>query len=398
MSRAFDVVLYGATGFTGRQAAATFSERVGDRLRWAVAGRNAAKLEALAEGLTGAPGIVVADALDPSALATLAASTRVVLSTAGPFARFGDGMVEACVEHGTHYVDITGETPWVRRMIDAHHERAKQSGTRIVPCCGFDSVPSDLSAWFMAQKLREAGTGAATIEAVFTARGGFNGGTIASAMHMMADPTASAQLDQLRLLNPVGQRDPLPGEADVDSARYHPELERWTAPFFMAPVNTRVVRRSAALLVESGLPYGTTPVYNECLKAPSRLAAHGIAWGQHLGPRVLASARMRSLAQQVLPDPGEGPSDAVMDGGFVAVDLFATGEDGTRLRGRFEASGDPGNRVTVAMLTECALALAEDLDSLPDAAGVITPATAFGAVLHERLEARGMHWTLRPPG
>ena len=156
--RRFDVVLYGATGFVGRQTVAYFSEHAGG-LKWALAGRSRKRLEALAVGLgLEDAGILVADAEDDAALAALAAQTRVLLSTAGPFALYGSALVAACVAQRTHYVDITGETPWVRGLIDRHHVKAARDGTRIIPCCGFDSVPSDLGAWLVAQALmREHG-------------------------------------------------------------------------------------------------------------------------------------------------------------------------------------------------------------------------------------------------
>jgi len=392
-TRSFDVVLYGATGFTGRQAAATFAERVDDRLSWAVAGRDEVRLRAvrdeLGPGGAGA-GVVVADALDAEAVDRMVADARVVLSTAGPYAKYGANVVASCARHGTHYVDITGETPWIRAMIDAHHEAARASGTRIVPGCGYDSVPSDLSAWFLARQLQERGTGAAQLECVFLGKGGVNGGTVASLMNQLEDRAQLRRLLDPRLLNPPAHRAVRRGEVDPTRARWHEGLKRWVAPFFMGPVNTRVVRRSVALAHDAGEAYGTDPVYQEWMRAGSRAQALAFAGGLWAMPRVLASRRVRRLVGRFLPDPGEGPSEQAMDEGFVSVALFGRGEDGTELRGRFSSPGDPGNRVTVALVTECALALAEDLHELPDRGGVITPAFAFGEVLARRVRARGM--------
>ncbi|HSQ72845.1 MAG TPA: saccharopine dehydrogenase NADP-binding domain-containing protein, partial [Rubrivivax sp.] len=176
-----DVVLYGATGFVGRQVAAYFALHA-PRLRWAVAGRSATRLQAVLSGCGAAgAGLIVADATDAAALDALAAQTRVVLSTAGPFALYGSELVAACVRHGTHYVDITGETPWVREMIDRHHDAAASRGTRIVPGCGFDSVPSDMGACLVAQALqRRHGERFVDVKACFSLRGVLNGGTVAS--------------------------------------------------------------------------------------------------------------------------------------------------------------------------------------------------------------------------
>jgi short subunit dehydrogenase-like uncharacterized protein len=199
--RAYDVVLYGASGFVGRQTVAYFARHAG-RLRWALAGRNARKLE-LARG-DAVAGLIVADAADGNALAALAAQTKVVLSTAGPFALYGSALVAACAEQGTHYCDITGETPWVREMIDRHHAQAAEDGTRIVPCCGFDSVPSDIGALLVADAVkRESGQRCARIKACHSIRGGLNGGTLASLLNI----AEAGELDRLADtfgLNPQG--------------------------------------------------------------------------------------------------------------------------------------------------------------------------------------------------
>jgi short subunit dehydrogenase-like uncharacterized protein len=243
--RLYDVVLYGASGFVGRQTVAYFAQHAGG-LRWALAGRNARKLEQ-ARGTANA-GLIVADAADDKALATLAAQTKVVASTAGPFALYGSALVAACVEHRTHYCDITGETPWVREMIDRHHEQAAADGTRIVPCCGFDSVPSDIGALLVADAVkREGGQRCISIKACHSIRGGLNGGTLASLLNI----AEACELDQLAdtfLLNPEGSA-PTDRRAHADplAPRHDSDLDAWLAPFVMAVINTRIVRRSAAL-------------------------------------------------------------------------------------------------------------------------------------------------------
>ncbi len=257
-ARAYDVVLYGATGFVGRQTVAYFAAHAPRGLRWALAGRSAERLERVREacgpGAAGA-GIVVADALDAGALDALAARTRVVASTAGPFALYGDGLVDACVAHRTHYVDITGETPWVRRLIDRHHARAAADATRIVPCCGFDSVPSDLGAWLVASAIRSRfGEPCVEVRASFSMRGGVNGGTLASALNLM-DAGDAGRLADPFLLNPPGTA-PRGGarHADPTLPVHDPDFDAWLGPFVMGPVNTRVVRRSAALLAQGDAP------------------------------------------------------------------------------------------------------------------------------------------------
>lgn len=397
-TRTHDVVLYGATGFVGRQTARYFAEHAPKGLRWAIAGRARDKLERLAARLGDAkPGVIVADAADAAALDTLAAQARVVLSTAGPFARYGSELVAACVRHGTHYVDITGETPWVRRMIDEHHDAAAASGTRIVPGCGFDSVPSDLGAWLVARALREQhGERCASVKATFSLRGGLNGGTAASLMNIL-DEGGAGELDNPFLLNPAGSapadasahRDPLGALHDAD-------FDAWLAPFAMGPINTRVVRRSAALLADAGL-FTDDFRYQEYLRIgrgpAAALAASGVAIGMAGGRSALAIAPLREIAKRFIPAPGAGPSERAMDGGSFRCELIGVGERGTVVRGRIAGKGDPGNRATTIFVCESALALAIDGKKLPGGAklgGVLTPSVALGAVLAERLQAAGM--------
>ncbi len=395
--RRFDVALFGATGFVGRQTAHYFAEHA-HGVRWALAGRSAAKLASLrAELVAAAPGVLVADARDVAALDALASQTRVVLSTAGPFARYGSELVAACVRHATHYVDITGETPWVRQMIDRHHADAAKSGTRIVPGCGFDSVPSDLGAWLVARALqKQHGERCVSVKACFSMRGGLNGGTAASMFNAL-DEGAQAQLDDPFLLNPEGtaptdaaaHRDPAGALRDAD-------FDGWLAPFVMGPINTRVVRRSVALLAASGL-YAPEFRYQEYALigrgAGGALAATAVAVGMAAGRSALAFEPLRRIAQRFAPAPGEGPSERTMDQGSFRCELIGVGERGRMQRGRIAGRGDPGNRATTVFVCEAALALALDAKKLPGGAhmgGVLTPSTALGDALAKRLRAAGM--------
>ncbi len=391
-----DVVLFGASGFVGRQTTAYFARHAG-RLRWAVAGRTAERLDAVRRecGATAA-GLIVADASDAAALDALAAQTRVVLSTAGPFARHGSELVAACVRHGTHYVDITGETPWVREMIERHHDAAARSGTRIVPGCGFDSVPSDLGAWLVAQALqRQHGERCVSVKACFSLRGGLNGGTFASLVNML-ETGRSRELANPFLLNPPGTvPDDVSPHADPAAPRRDADFDAWVGPFFMGPVNTRVVRRSVALV--SGGPFAPGFHYQEYLRfgrgAGAALAAAAVGFGTVAGQGALALAPLRRLAASLAPAPGEGPSERTMERGSFRCDLVGIGERGTRQRGCMADRGDPGNRATTKFVCEAALALALDSGHLPGGAafgGLLTPATAFGNVLAARLRAAGM--------
>ena len=395
----FDLVLYGATGFVGRQTVAMIAAHadvLAHQLRWALAGRNRDKLEVVrrAAGASGArAGIVVAAADDDAALDALARGARVVLSTAGPFDLMGSKLVAACVRHGTHYVDITGETPWVASLIKRHHDQAASQGTRIIPCCGFDSVPSDIGAWLLTQTMQQRhGVACVDVKAAFSMRGGLNGGTLASALNIMASGQGAAMADPF-LLNPSAQRPAdVARHADPVLPRFDKDFKTWLAPFFMGPVNTRVVRRSAALLA-----YGEDFHYQEYMLMGASpvggMAAATLSTGMQASQLAMRWSPVRQLAARFAPKPGEGPSDAAMDGGSFRADMVGRSADGHQLRARVADRGDPGNRATTKMVCEAALGLALDADSLPPGGGVLTPASGLGQVLLDRLRAAGM--TLR---
>lgn len=395
--RKYDVVLYGASGFVGRQTVAYFARHPQVKalgLNWALGGRSADKLAAVKKACGAKQaGIVVAEAHDAAAMDALARSASVVLSTAGPFALYGSELVAACVRHGTHYVDITGETPWVRGLIDQHHAQAADTGARIIPFCGFDSIPSDLSAWLAHQAMQARhGEPCARVKAAFSVRGGFNGGTLASMFNLLATGQAKLVADPF-LLNPADQR---PADAtkhaDPSGPRYDADFSAWLGPFFMAAINTRVVRRSAALL-----GYAPDFSYQEYLRLGrgpvAAVAAAGLSAGAAVSQAALGWGPVRALAARLAPPPGAGPSEASMDGGSFRCEWMGTSASGQVVRGRIADQGDPGNRATTKMLCESALALALQLDDLPGGrrlGGVLTPASGLGDVLVQRLRLAGM--------
>ena len=408
-AREFDVVLYGATGFTGRQAVAHFAKHAPPALRWAIAGRSAERLQTLAEQYPlpqGSPRpVIVCDSSDADAVRAMAERTRVLLTTVGPYARYGTPIVEACVAARTHYTDITGESSWVRGLIDEHHTQAAADGTRIVPFCGFDSVPSDLGTLIAVTHLRETrGVATRRVKAFHRGRGGVNGGTIASFLTMAETGGTAAMRDPI-LLNPAGMRGGDRPEAEPDPVLPYRDRDigAFAAPFVMGPINTRVVRRSACLAELAQQPYGSGFRYQEYWKGegPFGLAeAAGFAWGQALFPLLVGLAPVRRSLERMLPAPGEGPSERTMDEGFFRCELVAEGEDRHRIVVDLSDTGDPGNRATVKMLCEATLALALDGDRLPGGpgfGGILTPASAIGLVLRERLEAAGMSIRIRDP-
>ncbi len=401
--RKYDVVLYGATGFVGQQTVAYFAQHA-KGLSWAIAGRSRDKLTAILRELNIRVPVIVADAQDSLALARLAIETQVVLSSAGPYALYGSELVAACVRHQTHYADITGETPWVRQMIDAHHAQAAQEGTRIVPGCGFDSVPSDIGTYVVAQEmLRRHSEPCVDVKACFSLRGGLNGGTLASILNIMGKGQAK-EFAQPFLLNPghvadandAAHQDPTAPYRDADFAA-------WLGPFFMGPINTRVVRRSAALLQAAGdQAYAAQFHYQEYLRfgkgAVAAVAAAGLSAGSLVTQTALQFSAVRRLTAAFAPKPGEGPSEQAMDSGSFRCQLIGRSAQGNIVRAVVSEQGDPSNRATTKMVCESAMALVHGAAQLPGGrqrGGVITPAYALGDVLVQRLRAAGMQIELQ---
>lgn len=403
--RHYDVVLYGASGFVGKQTVQYFANHASpEQVRWAIAGRNRQKLEAIRDAVGVAVDVLVADSQDQQAIDAIVTQTRVLLTTAGPFALYANALVDACVRFKTHYVDITGETPWVRTLIDRYHAQAAVDGTRIIPCCGFDSVPSDLGTYLVVRHLqRELGTSCKQVNAYFQAYGGFNGGTLASAFNLY-DSQGAAQLGDPFLLNSAKNhtQSEIERNCDPQTPSFDADLNTWVSPFFMGPVNTRIVRRSCALYEEWQEPYGPDFTYQEYLKFDEPLAwlkATGVTAGLALFAGALQQPQVRSLLQPILPQPGSGPSEQTMNEGWFSCELVGTAIDGRRVRGLIRDQGDPGNRATVKFVCESALSLALQTNELPGGqsrGGILTPATGLGEVLAERLRRAGMTVNITP--
>ncbi len=400
--RRYDIVLYGATGFVGRRAA-EYLAACTDLApgRWAIAGRDAKRL-AQVRGALGARGravgVLVADGSDAAALAAMAAQAQVVLNTAGPFALYGNAVVDACVDKRADYVDITGETAWVRGLIDRHHVRAAREGTRIIPCCGFDSVPSDLGTYLIARQVQhQLAAPCVEVRAYFQMYGGFNGGTLASNFNRYDSGQAEIGRDPF-LLNPrpVRAQKEIERNADPAAPQFDGVIGTWVGPFIMGPINTRVVRRSAALLASWDEAYGPDFRYQEYTKFDPPLAyakAVALTGAMRGFERLVAYRRPRTLLKKLLPAPGSGPSERTMNEGWFRTELVGFTDDGDTLRGLIAHQGDPGNRATVRFVCESALALVIDRGELPGGpkrGGILTPATGLGEVLARRLRAAGV--------
>jgi short subunit dehydrogenase-like uncharacterized protein len=395
-TREFDVVLYGATGFTGSQTVEYFHKHAPPGLRYAIAGRNQAKLETLHRelALPAAVAVIQADSADAPAIEAMVARTRVFLTTAGPYTLYGEYLVRACAEQGVHYVDITGETAFIRDMIDRYEGAARGAGAKLIPLCGFDSVPSDLGAYLAQKQLREVhGTGTISARGFYSIGGGFNGGTLLSGLTMF-ETGAHRRMREVDLLMPSDARGVAP-PSDNDSARYEADIESWVAPFVMGRINTRVVHRSAALAAEFDAPYGAAFGYAEALKMGGRwnpVPAVAMASGMRAFETLGTIGAVRNVFKMLGPAPGAGPSDSAIENGFYQIEVVAAGENGRRVKVTIADDRDPGNRATVQFVCEAAFALATDIDRLPGGhgrVGFLTPATAFGDVLVARLIAGG---------
>jgi short subunit dehydrogenase-like uncharacterized protein len=407
--RELDVVIFGATGFAGRLVAGYLAENAPDAVRIGLAGRSADRLAGirsrLGAGASSWP-LLAADSADPASLAELARATRVLVTTVGPYGHHGLELVRACARAGTDYADLTGEVLFIRDSIDNCHDVAVGTGTRIVHSCGFDSIPSDLGVLLAHQAARadDAGDLEDTTLVVTALKGGVSGGTLASGMAQQQEIAASAERRRLvqdpYALSPDRGAEPdLGDEGDLGWVRYDRELGTWVGPFLMAGINTRVVRRSNAL---QDWAYGRRFRYREVtgFGASPIAAAQAAAVGTGLRAMAvgLAFGPSRALLGQLMPAPGEGPSEKARRAGFFRIEVRTRTSAGLRYLAKIEARGDPGYAATSVMLGESALCLAVDRDRLPDRAGVLTPATAMGSTLIDRLRAAGHTLTVRQVG
>ena len=397
-ARTHDLVVYGATGFVGRLLAAYLAGAAPTGLRIALAGRSRSRLEQVRGELPAAARdwpLVEADSTDTGSLTALAASTGVLATTVGPYLRHGLPVVEACARAGTHYADLTGEVLFVRRAIDRTDAVARDTGARIVHACGYDSVPSDLSALLLAERARLDGAGGLRdVQLVATARGGISGGTVASVRaqfeELGRDSTARRLVGDPFALSPDRDAEPDTRQPRDAAPPWRTPDGRWTATFLMAPFNTRVVRRSNAL---QDWAYGRGLRYGEVMGCgrgiPGAVTAAGVTAGLAGVVAAMSLPPTRSLLDRVLPEPGAGPGEETRARGWFRMDVDATTESGRRYRATAAGQGDPGYAATAVMLGETALALALDGDRLPGRAGSLTPATALGSVLVDRLRAAG---------
>ena len=403
----FDLIVYGATSFVGQILTRYLVEHVGvnKTVNWAIAGRSASKLDALKTSL-GTAGddltVIIADADNADALAHMAKSTRVIATTVGPYALYGEALVKACAENGTDYCDLCGEAYWIKRMIVKYADAAKQSGARIVSCCGFDSIPSDLGVHFLQQHGQQRfGRYFNSIKlAVNAMKGGASGGTLASMIEAVkaakSDPKLRKDMNNPYILCPEipDLRHP---QVSIKGPAYDADFQRWSAPFIMEAINARVVLRSNMLL---GMAYGDDFLYREQMITgkgfKGRLSAIGLTAGLGLFAMTVIINPLRAFMQRyVLPKPGEGPSPEAQLAGYFDLSLLGKNEDGKTLKVRVTGDRDPGYGCTAKMLAQASLCLAFDITQEQCNGGFWTPATAMGDQLTDRLtQHAGMTFTI----
>lgn len=391
MSKDIDIVIYGATGFTGQLCVKYFQSLDLD-IKWAIAGRNLVKLENVASKFSTNVEILVADSDDEKALKDICSRSKVVLSTAGPFHRYGSKLVAACIENDTHYVDITGENFWVKGLIEKHHIEAARRGIRIIPSCGFDSIPSDIGTFFAVKSTNKP---IKRVDSFHSWKGEASGGTIET-MFAMGDLNLGKEIRDPFLLNPEGSYTSEQKElsADIFSISKNKDLNAWSGPFIMAGANTRVVRRSEALLTQRQESYGNNFVYQEHSFHKSWGKAFSSALGLGLLGLTLISP-IRKIVRSLLRKPGEGPSLEVQENGWFDCKYLVESEDGQKSLYRMFGKGDPGYKVTSKFVAECALSLLEDPETLPGGSeygGVLTSASGLGNILIDRLKNADIHF------
>ena len=397
--RQHDLIVYGATSFVGEILCRYLAKRIGfgGPVSWAIAGRSSKKLEALRDSLgkdAASLKIFLADSDDEAALSTMCMSTRVVVSTVGPYALYGEKLIRACVGAGTDYCDITGEVQWIRRMIDAYEADAARSGSRLVHCCGFDSIPSDLGVYFLQRESIRSGKGPCTqIQMrVKGARGGFSGGTVASLVNVVKETLQDSELRR-KISNPFflcpPSSEPRPRQPKNNGPKYDEASGGWIAPFIMAGINIKIVHRSNAL---ADYPWGRGFLYDEATSTGKGLSGRVVAYALSLAmgafmAALAVSPLRRFLERFILPKPGEGPSPEVQEKGFFDLRFHGTRADGSRMTVKVTGDRDPGYGATAKMMGEAALCLAQDVPRENVPGGFWTPSTAMGDLLIERMSA-----------
>ena len=391
----YDFVVFGATSFVGQILCRYLTTHYqSDELNWAIAGRSVSKLETLKSELgeqAQALPVIIADASNEEQLQAMARQTKVIVSTVGPYALYGEPLVKVCCDTGTDYCDLTGETQWIAKMLEKYESAAKASGARIVHCCGFDSIPSDLGVYFLQEAAKEKFKHYCyrVKMRVKVIKGGFSGGTVASLLNVAKEASADPALRRT-LSNPYAlcpdEHPFFARQASNNQAKYDPDFQQWTTPFVMAAINTRVVHRSNALL---GARYGKNFLYDEAMLSASSFKAKTMAYG--MGAFMISAAvspLRKAMESLFLPKPGEGPSPEEQENGFFNMHFFGETATGQQIKCKVTGDKDPGYGSTAKMLAETAIHFSSVNKADTTEGGFYTPSSLFGNALISRLEEK----------
>jgi short subunit dehydrogenase-like uncharacterized protein len=384
--REFDIIIWGASGFTGRLVAEYLFKKYNTKdLNWAIAGRNNTKLMYVRDSyLDNSIPILIADSFDEISLNKITMRTKVICSTVGPYSKYGSLIVKSCIESGTDYCDLAGESQWIRKMIDYYHKKAESNRVKIVNSCGFDSIPSDMGVYYIFNDILKKDLQISM--RVTGVKGGYSGGTYASINNIVSESTKNKEIRKDLInpygLNPEGEKNG-PDKRDLNSVIFDKKIKKWIAPFLMAGINTKIVRRSNAL---SNYMYGKNFRYDEAV-----MTGNGFM-GRIRGflisiPLIFLASKPGSMMKRIFnilsPKPGQGPSKKEREAGFFNIRFYVSNESNTSL---YKVTGDkdPGYGSTSKMLAESAVCLAKD--HLGETYGVLTPSTAMGNKILKRLE------------
>ena len=391
-SKDFDIIIWGATGFTGRLVAEyIFKNYSSEKLNWAIAGRDKKKLINVRDEIAdkNIP-IIIADSFDEMSLTKMTQKAKVICSTVGPYSKYGSLLVKSCIKTNTHYCDLAGEAQWIRKIVDTYHQEAKNQKTRIVNSCGFDSIPSDIGVYFIHKNLPDINIKLDKISMrVSGFKGSLSGGTYASMNNIITEASKDSLIRKILTnpygLNPEGQRSG-PDKRDLNKVKYDEDSKSWIAPFMMAGINTKIVRRSNAL---SNYSYGKNFTYDESVMTGDGFKGRIKAIISVL-PLIFLSAKPGSLLKRIFnyftPKPGQGPNENERENGYYSMRFYIRYNDKSRALVRVTGDRDPGYGSTSKMLAESAICLSKD--SLKDTYGVITPSIAMGDQILDRLQAK----------
>jgi len=391
-SKEFDIIIWGATGFTGRLVAEyIYINYSSEKLSWAIAGRDKKKLINVRDKIAdeNIP-IIIADSFDEMSLTKMTQKTKVICSTVGPYSKYGSLLVKSCIKTNTHYCDLAGEAQWIRKIVDTYHQEAKNKKIRIVNSCGFDSIPSDIGVYFIHKNLPDVNIKLDNISMRLSGfKGSLSGGTYASMNNIITEASKDSHVRKILTnpygLNPEGQRTG-PDKRDLNKVKYDEDSKSWIAPFMMAGINTKIVRRSNAL---SNYSYGKNFTYDESVMTGDGFKGRTKAIMSVL-PLFFLTAKPGSLLKRIInyftPKPGQGPNENERENGYFSMRFYIRYNDKSRALVRVTGDRDPGYGSTSKMLAESAICLSKD--SLKDTYGVITPSIAMGDQILDRLQAK----------